>query len=727
MTSRRIFTVGAVTIAALAPLAVFAQWTGAPGTPPNSNRSGPVWLQTVGGASAQTGSLSVTGASSISNGSFVVGATSVAGTGAGDIALTDDLYFTSNNKSIRVDGDGTRTLFMGNYDAGTNDRFLLDIGDVVISDEDSGTPDTVATPRICLSGDCRTTWPTGTASDIWVDTVGDAMTGQLTITTNTAPALVVTGGGSVGIRGYGTGASGVGVEGYGQQYGAVFGTTDDSGTDYGVYVPGGVEYGVDSNASSIGVRGTGASEGVQGNGVTGVVGYGTSIGVFGYGTPAGATGIYGRTPNSGSTAVRARTDGASSIPLLAQAYGASSNAVEAYGTNIGVYANSSGGPAFQGAGTNYGLLVSTSANNSRGIYADADTTGSIGAEIYGDYIGGYFNANNGIGVRSAGTTYGGRFFSNSTGVGVQAEGGNYGGVFGASAAGSEGVIASGNGNGGRFTSGSGTGVYASGGIRGIYAEASGGPAGYFNGYIITTSQILSTATPSASQVAPSFSFNGDSNTGMYHYGGDQIGFTVGGGHKANIDSNGMTINGDASVYRVIGGASFNDSASSPSITFSGDLDTGLFNNASNQIDFTTGGTYRARIINNGTAVYTSGGGSMGAGLSDGRQKNIIKPFTYGLKELLQLNPIYYTYKEGNADGLDTNERHLGFIAQEVQKVMPDAIGVRDDGLLRIDSIDSINWASLNAIKELKTENDALKSELNDLKSRVEKLEKLLND
>ncbi|MNL40632.1 hypothetical protein D3C87_1629950 [compost metagenome] len=66
----------------------------------------------------------------------------------------------------------------------------------------------------------------------------------------------------------------------------------------------------------------------------------------------------------------------------------------------------------------------------------------------------------------------------------------------------------------------------------------------------------------------------------------------------------------------------------------------------------------------------------------------------------------------------------GFIAQEVQKVIPDAVHTRKDGYLELNA-DPIHWAMVNAVQELYgmcKPVAALEQENLKLKSRVEKLE-----
>jgi len=104
-------------------------------------------------------------------------------------------------------------------------------------------------------------------------------------------------------------------------------------------------------------------------------------------------------------------------------------------------------------------------------------------------------------------------------------------------------------------------------------------------------------------------------------------------------------------------------------------------------------------------------------VSDERLKNIEGAYTKGLNEILQLQPITYHYKNvGERKFADEvlNIQNVGFSAQEVKKIFPEAVGTDEDGYLNF-NMHAILVAYVNAIKELKEENDALKSEILDIK------------
>ena len=98
----------------------------------------------------------------------------------------------------------------------------------------------------------------------------------------------------------------------------------------------------------------------------------------------------------------------------------------------------------------------------------------------------------------------------------------------------------------------------------------------------------------------------------------------------------------------------------------------------------------------GTADKT-GGGSWGT-YSDRRLKNLDGSFNTGLSQILKMNPVRYRYKEQNAMGIRDTDEHVGLVAQEVQKVIPEAVTENSKGYLLVNN-DPIIWAMLNAIKE----------------------------
>jgi len=116
---------------------------------------------------------------------------------------------------------------------------------------------------------------------------------------------------------------------------------------------------------------------------------------------------------------------------------------------------------------------------------------------------------------------------------------------------------------------------------------------------------------------------------------------------------------------------------------------------------------------NGDASKT--GGNTWLAFSDARLKNIRGTFNTGLKAVMQLQPLRYEYRPNNAMGLTPNGEHIGFAAQAVQKVIPEAVTANAQGYLMVNG-DPIIWTMLNAIKEQQKEIAELKQQVRQLRA-----------
>lgn len=124
-------------------------------------------------------------------------------------------------------------------------------------------------------------------------------------------------------------------------------------------------------------------------------------------------------------------------------------------------------------------------------------------------------------------------------------------------------------------------------------------------------------------------------------------------------------------------------------------------------------------------------------ISDRRLKENIVENTYGLSELLQLEPVTFNYKakqvkqksarsvrtrlnnpEKHARNLEKARlniekksavKHIGFIAQDIQKVLPELVSKRDDNMLTLNSTELIP-VLVKAIQELSAEVEDLKKQ-----------------
>ena len=102
--------------------------------------------------------------------------------------------------------------------------------------------------------------------------------------------------------------------------------------------------------------------------------------------------------------------------------------------------------------------------------------------------------------------------------------------------------------------------------------------------------------------------------------------------------------------------------------------------------------------------------------SDRRLKYVGKESASGLNKIRQLKVFNYTFKKDA-----TKTPHVGVIAQDLQKVFPNAVKKGTDGFLTI-RMEDMFYAVINAIKELDSRVTTLEKENKELKVRLDKLE-----
>ena len=111
----------------------------------------------------------------------------------------------------------------------------------------------------------------------------------------------------------------------------------------------------------------------------------------------------------------------------------------------------------------------------------------------------------------------------------------------------------------------------------------------------------------------------------------------------------------------------------------------------------------------GAVTIIDGGAIIAAGditaFSDETLKENISPITNALDKLNQIRGVTYNLKD------DNTRKHTGVIAQELQKVLPEAVHTNDDGILSVAYGNTIGLL-IEAIKELQ-------GTVNDLKRRLE--------
>ena len=130
----------------------------------------------------------------------------------------------------------------------------------------------------------------------------------------------------------------------------------------------------------------------------------------------------------------------------------------------------------------------------------------------------------------------------------------------------------------------------------------------------------------------------------------------------------------------------------------------------------------------GTLVTDSSGNVTAS--SDVSLKTVTGSFSRGLEAVLKLTPR--TYHWNKKSGMDTEDENVGFIAQEVLESIPEAVGQYRTSEVEVDgkrtkkrekaelltlSDRPLIAALVNAVKELKAENDELRKRLDKLETK----------
>ncbi len=109
--------------------------------------------------------------------------------------------------------------------------------------------------------------------------------------------------------------------------------------------------------------------------------------------------------------------------------------------------------------------------------------------------------------------------------------------------------------------------------------------------------------------------------------------------------------------------------------------------------------------------YPSGSGCPNVISSDKRLKTDISLNYDGLNKILAIQPYIYSYKN------EPSKKHVGVIAQHLQKIFPNAVSKDEDGFLRI-RLEDMFYALVNSVKELAASVDNLYSKLAEIEQNI---------
>ena len=255
---------------------------------------------------------------------------------------------------------------------------------------------------------------------------------------------------------------------------------------------------------------------------------------------------------------------------------------------------------------------------------------------------------------------------------------------------------------GGATSNSGSGVsgFSSGG-NGVYGGTDTGYAGYFNGKSYFSGNVgIGTTTPGvALEVRRNGTPSSDWQTGQLR---------ISGASDPNMQLN-LGYDTTANLAAIQAGQAFTG------------FKTLALNPQGGRVGIGTASPDQALSVN-GNASKT--GGASWLTFSDARLKNINGRFTKGLKAVMQLQPIRYQYRSNNALDIRPDGEHIGFSAQEVEKIIPEAVTKNEQGY-RLVNNDPIVLAMLNAIKEQQLQIELLLERVRNQDSRMNVLKAIV--
>jgi len=254
------------------------------------------------------------------------------------------------------------------------------------------------------------------------------------------------------------------------------------------------------------------------------------------------------------------------------------------------------------------------------------------------------------------------------------------------------------------------------------------PANLLDVQNISTSQIrVGYVAGGATQY---YDFGRDSSDGLFGFNGAQTSFVgykwkIQGTEAMRIDSSGNLLVGTATAnaqFNVLSSSNVVSGRFQNAITSGTTVD--ILQTLANQAAGT--GFYLARFYSAGTPQFAvRGDGTVYAqnttiqSLSDERLKENITDSADGLDVILGLKTRRFDWKEGYGNN---RKNQLGFIAQEVETVFPEAVDVWEEGENERTEYKSVGPSALipvlvKAIQELSAKNDALETRLAALESK----------
>ncbi|MFH2140846.1 MAG: tail fiber domain-containing protein, partial [Bacteroidota bacterium] len=111
-------------------------------------------------------------------------------------------------------------------------------------------------------------------------------------------------------------------------------------------------------------------------------------------------------------------------------------------------------------------------------------------------------------------------------------------------------------------------------------------------------------------------------------------------------------------------------------------------------------------------------------LSDSLYKTNESPLTDALSKVIQLNGVYFFWDTDQYPELKDTTRQIGFIAQEVNPVIPELVTTDAEGVQYVDYGRMVPVLT-EAIKEMKTQNDDQQAQINALQTQLTQIQDVL--
>jgi hypothetical protein len=184
--------------------------------------------------------------------------------------------------------------------------------------------------------------------------------------------------------------------------------------------------------------------------------------------------------------------------------------------------------------------------------------------------------------------------------------------------------------------------------------------------------------PHGSAAHPSLSFydgslyTADSDTGIYRYGANVIGFATGGALRMYISTDAIGNNNQTGNFRIKHDAA--GSGTAPTYSFEGDQDTGIYRSGTNELSIATAGAQRA--------VFRSDGNLTGTGTYGG-SAGVLMRLSYGGSDHY---PTYAFNNDSDTGMFRYAANMVGFAAAGTTRAMVDVNGIHS----LIDVLPSVN-------------------------------------